>query len=421
MAVLGFDEALEMVREKAQETWNRQGKERLRTESLSLLDSAGRVLAEPVKAERDQPPFNRVTRDGYAVRVEDLAGSGGQLRVIGQVRAGDVWGGPAVGRGEAISIMTGAPLPPGTDAVVMVEHVERRSDSELVQLRPGTVLVAGDHVVPQGAEAAKGEAVLEAGTPLGAAELALLASCGAAAIPVYSRPLVAILATGDELVEIDAVPADWQIRNSNSYALAALAGAAGARAERLPTARDLQEEIRDGIATGSTGDLLLLSGGVSMGEFDLVERVLAEAGAEFFFTGVRMQPGKPLVFGRLPGGKGANLGAECLFFGLPGNPVSTQVTFHCFAEPLLRMLRGEAWTGPRFTQATLAEDVVGRPALTRLLPARLWPNRARPEIRLVPWVGSGDLRANSGANCYALFPEGQERFVAGDVVTVLLR
>ena len=421
MAVLGFDEALEMVRGKAQETWDRLGKQKLRTESVSLLDSAGRVLAEPVKAERDQPPFDRVTRDGYAIRAADLTGSGGELRLLGQVRAGDLWHGPDVGAGEAISIMTGAPLPGGADAVVMVEHTDRRSDGGAIRLRPGTLVVAGDHVVPRAAEATQGDVVLEAGTPVGAAEVALLASCGAAAVPVYSRPLVAVLATGDELVEVDALPTDWQIRNSNSYALAAMAGTAGVRAERLPAVRDLREEIRASIVTGRMGDLLLLSGGVSMGEFDLVEEVLTELGAEFFFTGVRMQPGKPVVFGRLPEGKGADLGAECLFFGLPGNPVSTQVTFQCFAEPLLRVLRGEPWTGPRFAQATLAEEVAGKPALTRVLPAHLRPDRARPEITLVPWQGSGDVRANSGANCYAVFPEGQERFAAGDVVTVLLR
>ena len=163
---------------------------------------------------------------------------------------------------------------------------------------------------------------------------------------------------------------------------------------------------------------MLLSGGVSMGEYDLVEEVLEKLGAEFFFTGVKMQPGKPVVFGRLPGGDG--LPAQ-FFFGLPGNPVSTQVTFHCFVEPLLRAMAGAGVEGPRFAQATLAEDVIGNPALMRVLPARLSAERVRPEVRLVGWQGSGDLAANARANCYAVLPPEKERFAAGDVITILLR
>jgi molybdopterin molybdotransferase len=168
-------------------------------------------------------------------------------------------------------------------------------------------------------------------------------------------------------------------------------------------------------------DLLVFSGGVSMGKYDLVEEVLAEFGAEFFFTGVTMQPGKPVVFGRLPPRDGDGGGPECLFFGLPGNPVSTEVTFRCFAQPLLAVLAGRPWEGPRFAQATLAEDVAGRPGLTRVLPARLTAGRARTEVRVVSWQGSGDLHANARANCYLVLPEGAEQFAAGEIVTVLLR
>jgi molybdopterin molybdotransferase len=164
--------------------------------------------------------------------------------------------------------------------------------------------------------------------------------------------------------------------------------------------------------------LMLLSGGVSMGEYDLVEEVLEALGAEFFFTGVRMQPGKPVVFGRLPAADGF---PAQFFFGLPGNPVSTQVTFHCFVEPLLRAMAGGAVQGPRFAQATLAGDATGKPGLMQILPARLIANRTRPEVRLVGWQGSGDLAANARANCYAVLPPVKERFAAGDVITILLR
>ena len=194
------------------------------------------------------------------------------------------------------------------------------------------------------------------------------------------------------------VPKGQQIRNSNSYGLAALVAKAGGDAVRMPIAPDRRGELETIIRAARVFDLMILSGGVSMGEYDLVEEVLVEMGAEFFFTGVRMQPGKPVVFGRLPAG--GELG-ERYFFGLPGNPVSTQVTFHCFVEPLLRAMCGAGVQGPRFVQATLAEDVAGKAGLMRMLPARVSMERVRPEVRLVGWRGSGDLAANARANCYS--------------------
>jgi molybdopterin molybdotransferase len=314
--------------------------------------------------------------------------------------------------GEAIEIMTGAPLPAGADAVVMVEFVEGADG--VVRGSAGRVLGVGDNVVAQGSEARTGQVILPVGTRIGAAEIALAASCGCAVLPVFRRPQVAIVATGDELVEVDQVPGTQQIRNSNSYALAALVTAAGGEAVRMPIAADTREAIERAIEEGRSADLLVLSGGVSMGKYDLVEEVLLAAGAEFFFTGVRMQPGKPVVFGRLPA---AGRFPALYFFGLPGNPISTQVTFHVFAEAMLRALSGAGAQGPQFVQATLAENVAGRPGLTRLLPARL----EGVMVRLVGWQGSGDLAANARANCYALLPEGSEKFAAGAVIRILLR
>jgi molybdopterin molybdotransferase len=250
------------------------------------------------------------------------------------------------------------------------------------------------------------------------AEIALAAACGRPRVTVFHRPHVAIVATGDELVELDEVPEEQQIRNSNSYGLAALVAGAGGEAIRLPIARDRREDLEKTIRMARRSDLMLLSGGVSMGEYDLVEEVLLGMGAEFFFTGVRMQPGKPVVFGRLPA-KGEF--PARYFFGLPGNPVSTQVTFHCFVEPMVRAMGGGTVEGPRFAQATLVEDVAGNAGLMRLLPARLTRDRVRPEVKLVGWQGSGDLAANARANCYAVLPPDRARFAAGDVITVLLR
>ena len=291
MAVVGFDDALEMVLAHARRLGSPA------SERVRLLDAVGRVLAEGIRADRDQPPFARATRDGYAVRAGELS-AGMVLRVVGQVRAGESWGGAAMGSGEALQIMTGAPLPGGADAVAMVEFVERVGDG--VRGIAGRGLAAGENVVPRGSEAAAGDRVLGAGTRVGAAEVALAAACGCAEVAVFARPSVGVVATGDELVELEEPMEEYQIRNSNSYALAAMVGLAGGRAERLGVARDVLGEVRERVMEGRKRDLLILSGGVSMGEYDLVEEVLAEAGAEFFFTGVKMQPGKPVVFGRLP-------------------------------------------------------------------------------------------------------------------------
>jgi molybdopterin molybdotransferase len=387
-------------------------------ETVELLESVGRVLAENVVADRDMPPFDRATRDGYAVRAAEWSG-GKRLRVVGQARAGEAWAGGAVSSGCAVEIMTGAAVPGGADAVAMVEHVE--SVGGQVWSAEGRGLSAGENIVARGSEARRGAVLASAGAVVGAAEIAVGAACGYVELRVWVRPKVAILATGDELVEVDEVPGDWQIRNSNSYALAALVQAAGGQAERLGIARDTRADLLARIQEGRGGELLLLSGGVSAGKYDLVEEVLAELGAEFLFTGVRMQPGRPVVFGCLPNAsRSVESGRWIYFFGLPGNPISTEVTFHCFVEPMLRAMCGAKVAGPRFVQATLAEAVRSKAGLTRLLPARLTSDLMRPEVRLVGWQGSGDLAANARANCYAVLPDGRE-LAAGDVITVLLR
>ena len=408
-SVVGFDEALAVVAAWAAKVTA------IEVEALPLLECSGRVLAEDVKADRDQPPFDRSTRDGFAVRAGEVS-AGDSLRVVGQVRAGEKWLGGALESGAAIQIMTGAPMPAGADAVVMVEHVERVGDA--IRLLDGRSLVGGENVVPRGSEARVGAVVIPAGTVMEAAEIALAAACGCASLRVFRRASVAIVATGDELVEVDEVPEEQQIRNSNSYGLAALVAKVGGEAVRLPIAPDRREELEQIIRRARASDLMLLSGGVSMGEYDLVEEVLLSLGAVFFFTGVKMQPGKPVVFGRLPERDGF---PARFFFGLPGNPISTQVTFHCFVEPMLRALSGEGLREPRFVQATLAEEVAGKPGLMRVLPARLTTGRVRPTVKLVGWQGSGDLAANARANCYAVLPPERERFLAGDVITILLR
>jgi molybdopterin molybdotransferase len=414
---LGFAEALEVVLRCAAEV-SVGG-----VEKVGLLASAGRVLAEEVRADRDQPAFDRATRDGFAVRAAEWT-AGRRLRVVGLVRAGEAWAGKSLSSGEAVEIMTGAAVPSGADAVAMVEHAELGKG--MVWAAAGRGLRAEENIVRRASEARRGEVLLAAGRAMGVAEIALAAACGRAEIAVHKRPVVAIVATGDELVEVDETPGDSQIRNSNGAALAALVEAAGGEARRLAIARDSRESLRERIAEGRGSGLLLLSGGVSVGKYDLVEEVLAEFGAEFYFRGVRMQPGRPMVFGRLRKAASQRVGelAEerewTYFFGLPGNPVSTLVTFHCFVGPMLRALCGADAAGPRFVQATLVEEMKAKAGLTRILPATLRHDWERPEVRIVESQGSGDLAANARANCYAVLAD-RRSYNSGDVISVLLR
>ncbi len=393
-----------------------------------LSAALGRILATPIVADRDQPPFPRATRDGFAVRAEDLT-SYRPLRIIGELRAGQSWADrPPVQTGEAVEIMTGAPVPPGADAVLMVEHAEEVSAGNVAGPRAilpqdGRKLTAGENVVPRGSEARHGEVVLEAGTRLGPQHIALAAACGHSDVEVYAPLQVAILATGDELVEQSMqaakIPIEpHQIYDSNSHSLAALVQQTHAIPLRQRPARDQREDLAACIQQALTAaPLLLLTGGVSMGRYDLVEEVLATMGARFFFTGVKMQPGKPVVFGRVPAENG--LPAR-YFFGLPGNPVSTMVTFRVFVQPLLAALSGERNWQPQIALAQLATDVHGKPGLTRFLPAHLDTTTDTPTVTPVKTQGSGDLAANARANSHVIVPEGAATLAAQQSVRVLL-
>ena len=402
---MSFADASKAVEEQAQQLVLVGRK----TEASGLLDSLGRVLAEPVCAERDQPPFPRSTRDGFACRAANV---GSPLTVVGLIRAGESWAGTVL-PGQTVEIMTGAPVPAGADCVVMIEHVVRELDT--VRLIEGRSIAPGENIVPTGAEATTGSVILPRGLRLAPAHIGAAAACGAAHLAVFARPRVAIVATGDELVEVAEQPLTYQIRNSNSYSLAAQVAAAGGEPVRLPIARDERAHLESIIRTGLEADLLLLSGGVSMGKYDLVEEVLLWFGAEFFFTGARIQPGKPVVFGKI-----ALPERTVYFFGLPGNPVSTMVTFLLFVEPWLAALCGETFRGPRFAQARLLSDIPAKPGLTRFLPAVLSKGSLDPTVKLLVWQGSGDLAATSRSNCFLVAPAARDDLRAGEPVTVLL-
>jgi molybdopterin molybdotransferase len=390
-----------------------------RTESVELSSAAGRVLAEPLLADRDQPPFARSTRDGFACRAAE-ASQHKPLRIAGSIHAGQPPSGP-LPPGSAWEIMTGAPVPPGADAVAMVEHVEVSNGQ--VRLSSPRTLKSGENIVTQGAQARAGSVLLEPGTLIGAGQIALAATCGHSNLRVFSRPRLAILTTGDELVPIHCNLEPGQIRNSNAPMLAALAVQAGAISTILPTAADTAEALDTALAQVLDADLLVISGGVSAGKFDLVEPALARLGAKFHFTGVRIQPGKPLVFGEIP--RPGHPSASLPFFGLPGNPVSSAVTFMLFATTVLDALHGREG-GPRFALARLAkapENGGAKPGLTRFLPASCDFSASAdqvPEVSLVPAHGSGDLAALALSNCFVVIPEDARRLESGAITRILL-
>ena len=371
-------------------------------EQVPALEAAGRILAEEITADRDYPPFPRSARDGFAIRAADVPG---ELRVIGEVRAGDVYMG-IVTTGEAVEIMTGAPLPEGADAVVMVEHTERTGD----RVNVARSLKSGENFNPQGVEARHGSIVLSPGRRLGFAEIALLAMVGSECVTVYCRPRVAILPTGDEIVEAGEQPEPFQIRNSNAWSMAVQVGRAGGEPQILPIARDNYESTRHSIEQGLDADLLLLSGGVSAGKYDIVERVLADLGAQFFFDRVLVQPGQPLVFGAARGK---------FFFGLPGNPASTMVTFEVFARAAVELLSGAEEAPLPLLQARLSKDVRHKPGLTRFLPARVSADGST--VAPEPWQGSGDVNSLARANAFLVTEPDRESWMSGDMIRVLLK
>ena len=417
--VLRFDEATEVISAHTE----RLARTRPSIERVDLGHASGRVLASPLRADSDQPPFARSTRDGFACRAAE-ASAHRPLVVTGTTRAGQAPAG-TLPRGAAWEIMTGAQVPKGADAVMMLEHVEAVGDASApaVRLLPPRTVEEGENIVARGAQARKGDVLLSAGTAIGAAQMALAASCGYAELNVFSKPRVAILSTGDELVPIKSKPGPGQIRNSSSAMLAAMVVNAGGTPWVLPIARDTAKALDVALARAAAADLLLITGGVSAGKFDLVEPALARTGARFHFTGVRIQPGKPLVFGELPAKQSRSAkGRHILpFLGLPGNPVSSAVTFLLFAAPVLAALAGRISPGPRFALAKLAgEDVKAKPGLTRFLPAACAFNGPSPQVDLVPWQGSGDIAAMARANCFLVVPEDSDRIAAGATVRILL-
>ncbi|MBX3278608.1 MAG: molybdopterin molybdotransferase MoeA [Acidobacteria bacterium] len=384
----------------------------LPVENAPLAAAAGRVLRADACADMDLPPFDRARMDGYAVRSADTASassdSPARLRAIGETAAGSVFGG-AVAPGQAVRIMTGAPLPEGADAVEKIEVIEVLEDG-FIELR--APVKSGQFITPRGIEARTGDAILKAGAGITPAASAVLASFGYANVAVSRRPRAAMLSTGSELVDVSERPGPAQIRNSNTYALAGYAGSAGAEIISTGIIRDDMAETRASIAQAAeTADVILLSGGVSMGDYDLVKPALAALGADIIVERVAMHPGKPTVFARL---------GECVVFGLPGNPVSVAVSFHLFARPVLMAMQGAEMIHLPRVRAYLSRRVKGAPPRRSHQPARLRIDDGRAVADPLKWSGSSDLVAFVRAEALVVVPEDRERLEEGELAEIVL-
>lgn len=398
--MIPVSEAIRIVREETR---------RLPAEKVTITEALGRVLGEDIIADTDLPPFNRAQMDGYAVRVEDTVGAPVRLRVAGEAAAGRGWR-ETLKAGEAVRIMTGAPVPAGADSVQQVEVTSEVGDGSEVEISRATE--PGQFIVARASEIERGATVLRAGEEINAAKMAVLASFGYAEVCVGARPRVSVLATGTELVAVNEAPGTDQIRDSNTYSLAAYSSLAGAVVERLPLACDVPELlIREIAEAASRSDVLILSGGVSMGVYDFTKTALRALDAEIFFERVSLRPGKPTVFARL---------GDTLVFGLPGNPVSVSVTFNLFARTALRAMQGASEILMKEESAVLARKVKGAVERESFLPAEL---RTDEEGRLIAeplrWGGSSDFVAFARATALINVPQGFKTLDHGARVRVL--
>ncbi|MBD0372731.1 MAG: molybdopterin molybdotransferase MoeA [Pyrinomonadaceae bacterium] len=398
--MIPVSEAIEIVRAQTP---------RLGPEEVELADSLGRVLAEDVIADTDLPPFDRAQMDGYALRSADTSDVPARLLVVGEAAAGRGWH-KTLRAGEAVRIMTGAPVPAGADSVQQVEVTSEQDEGRAVEISKATE--PGQFIVPRASEIKRGETVLHKGEEVTAARMAVLASFGCSKVLVGARPRVAVLATGTELVPVTETPGRDQIRDSNTFSLGAYAALAGARVERLNLAGDdlelLKREIKE---VAGRADALVLSGGVSMGVYDFTKAALRALGAEIFFERVSLRPGKPTVFARL---------GNALVFGLPGNPVSVSVTFNLFARTALRIMQGATDVLMKEERAVLSRSVRGALERESFLPAQLRTDEAgRLMAEPLKWGGSSDFVAFARATALVNIPQGTKTIEAGETVRVL--
>ncbi|HTK37894.1 MAG TPA: gephyrin-like molybdotransferase Glp [Pyrinomonadaceae bacterium] len=377
----------------------------LPAEAVDIGKSVGRVLAEDIVADMDMPPFDRAQMDGYAVRASDIENAPVSLKIVGESAAGRGWHNE-MKTGEAVRIMTGAPVPAGADAVQKVELTSE--DNGTVKIEKSVSV--GQSIVARGDEIGKGETIFSAGTIITENMIASLAAFGYAKVSASKRPRVTILPTGTEIVEVDEKPGSDQIRNSNAVMLKAFADRYGV-ASTLPIARDDIEDLKAKISTAvSESDILVITGGVSVGKYDLTKAALRDLGAEIFFERLQLKPGKPAVFARLD---------DTLVFGLPGNPVSTAVTFYLFVQKAMLLMQGAAQSDLTPGYAVLTRSGKGAKDRDSYLPATLKTgNGGRVFAEPLKWGGSSDFVGFARAEALIIVPSGKI-FDEGDVVEIV--
>ncbi len=379
-------------------------------EKVDIISSLGRVIGEDILAPRDIPPLDNSAMDGYAVRSADIKGASREnpisLMVIEELPAGAL---PqrAPTKGEAVRIMTGAPIPPGADTVVMVEDTEKAGQ----QVRVFQGVPPGENMRRAGEDVKKGDRVISKGSVIRAAEVGMLASVGRASVYVHQRPVVAILCTGDELVDVDEGIADHKIVSSNSYTLSAQVMECGALPLQLGIAKDTPEEIEEKLRQGLRADLILSSAGVSVGDYDLVKDVLGGIGFQMEFWGVAMRPGQPLAFGTI---------RKKPTFGLPGNPVSSMVSFEQFVRPSLLKMMGHKNLFRPVVKAILKENIIKKPGRRHFMRARVSLEEDRYVVTTTGPQGSGILNSMVEANSLLIVPEEETEIKAGEKVQVLI-
>jgi molybdenum cofactor synthesis domain-containing protein len=399
--MLPVSEAIQIIKEQTPT---------LPSETIDLRNALDRVLVEDVIADSDLPPFDRSQMDGYAVRADDVQQTPARLRIVGESAAGRGWH-QQMQSGEAVRIMTGAPVPPGADSVQQVEVTrELNGHSEVEILQP---VVRGKSIVKQGEEIKNGQIVLRAGEQINAGAVAVLASFGYARVQVGKQPRLAVLATGSELVAVDKQPGQDQIRDSNNLTIGAYARLAGASVELLPLAGDDTALLKRQISEAAErSDIVVTSGGVSVGVYDFTKTAFRELGAQIFFERVKLRPGKPTVFAKLPNGP--------LFFGLPGNPVSVSVTFNLFVRTSILAMQGAKHTELRSESAVLGRSVKGSTERESYLPAMLSTDQdARLVAEPLKWGGSSDFVAFARATALIVVPPDVGTVEAGTVLRVL--
>ena len=382
----------------------------LPTEEVGLTEARNRILAEDVVADSDLPPFDRSQMDGYAMRAADAVNVPVSLRIAGESAAGRGWH-HELNEGTAVRIMTGAPVPAGADSVQQVELTREIDAGSAVEiLHP---VAQGRSIVTRGSEIKAGQIVLRAGELIDAAAVAVLASFGYAQVRVGRRPRVSIVATGSELVPVNTRPGQDQIRDSNNYSISAYAEVAGALVEQMPLAGDDTQLLKRQFADAAEhSDVVISSGGVSVGAYDFTKAALKELGAEFFFEKVALRPGKPIVFARLPN--------DTVVFGLPGNPVSVSVTYNLFARTAILAMQGARETQMQKETAVLESDLRGTTDRESYLPAKLsTSDDGKLLAKPLKWGGSSDFIAFAGATALIIVPSGCEQLGAGAIVKVV--